>query len=671
MAGGRSWICFILFAALLAEAAEPGYDSLCSRAEWVGEIAPLKYGTPGDTALRAGLFNQPMVVDANGDGVLDLVVSSWCHPRHMYAHCFINPTPRGTKCLHPVFRASFRFPNGGDISQQLPDGRVAVFNGRSYTLDFPSSKPYVRITGLPEKIRDSDMLRGEIWRFADLDGDGRRDLVCAVGDWKDYGNRGYQWDAAGEWMGGPLHGVFYWLRNEGGDDGAEKWGRPVPLELANGRPIDVYGHPSPLFEDWDRDGDLDLISVDFTDGITFFENIGTAKAPRFATGRSIVDKFVKPIRADLCMCTATAADWDGDGWMDLFVCEEDGRVAFLRNTGHRNAGTLVFDSPYYLRAARDEVSFGILSTPFVVDIDDDGDQDIVTGNSAGYVAIIENLSGSGTAEPKWDEPKLIEIDGAPLRLMAGDNGSVQGPCERKWGYTCLTVADWDGDGLYDIMLNSIRGEVVWCRNTGSRRVPAFGFPQPVAVDWEGAQPELKYGWLKPFGSKGLLTQWRTTPCMVDWNGDGLVDLVMIDTEGFLALYERAIRNGKRVLLPPKRVFADECGVEMGFGGWDGKGNGVGGNTGRRKFCFVDWDGDGKLDIVANSGSVCLYRQVKAENGRWFFRKEGDLVRELMAGHSTCPAVCDFNADGVPDLLIGAEDGYFYHLRNPRGRLAGR
>ena len=104
---------------------------------------------------------------------------------------------------------------------------------------------------------------------------------------------------------------------------------------------------------------------------------------------------------------------------------------------------------------------------------------------------------------------------------------------------------------------------------------------------------------------------------------------------------------------------------MGFGGWYFKGDGRGGNTGRRKFCFVDWDGDGKLDIVANSGSVCLYRQVKAEGGKWFFRTEGDLVAERMAGHSTCPTACDFDGDGVDDLVIGAEDGYFYFLRNPR------
>ena len=33
---------------------------------------------------------------------------------------------------------------------------------------------------------------------------------------------------------------------------------------------------------------------------------------------------------------------------------------------------------------------------------------------------------------------------------AGPNGSIQGPCEAKWGYTTLSVADWDADGDQDL-----------------------------------------------------------------------------------------------------------------------------------------------------------------------------------------------------------------------------
>ena len=43
-------------------------------------------------------------------------------------------------------------------------------------------------------------------------------------------------------------------------------------------------------------------------------------------------------------------------------------------------------------------------------------------------------------------------------------------------------------------------------------------------------------------ARELVTQWRTTPCVVDWNKDGLNDLVMLDHEGYLAFFQREKRG---------------------------------------------------------------------------------------------------------------------------------
>jgi hypothetical protein len=336
-------------------------------------------------------------------------------------------------------------------------------------------------------------------------------------------------------------------------------------------------------------------------------------------------------------------------------------------------GIPVFEAPHWFRQfERDHVHFGILVTPSVIDWDGDGDEDIITGNSAGYVAFIENLSARGVAEPKWAEPVLLEADGAPIRIIAGPNGSIQGPCEAKWGYTCLSTGDWDGDGLPDILLNSIRGEVVWCRNIGTRTAPKLAPPAPVPVEWEGPQPELAWGWMKPNGSKNILTQWRTTPLMYDMNCDGLMDLVMVDTEGFLAFWERArTADGRLILKPPRRAFIDDAtGAPMGVSGWKGDGKGRAGSSGRRKFCLIDWDGDGLMDLVMNSANVVLWRQMRESNGAWRFARVGNLADEKLAGHSTSPCACDFDGDGVKDLLVGAEDGFFYHLANPSSKSYG-
>jgi hypothetical protein len=492
----------------------------------------------------------------------------------------------------------------------------------------------------------------------DYDGDGAQDLIVGADDWKEYG-----WDnaysAGGVWTNGPLHGYVYVGRNRG-TTGAPEYDEPVKV-LAGGKPVDVFGWPSPNFADWDGDGDLDLLCGEFLDGFTYFQNTGTRAAPVYAAGVRVKRPDGQPLAMDLEMITPTAIDWDGDGDLDLICGDEDGRVAFIENTGKADAARApLFLAPRYFRQEAQDVKFGALVTPFGCDWDGDGDWDLICGNTAGCVALVENLSGKGVSQPKWAEPKRLEAEGKALRIMAGPNGSIQGPAEAKWGYTTQTVADWDGDGLPDIVANSILGKVVWYRNVGTRHSPKLAAAQPVEVEWEGPQPSLAWGWLRPEG-KALLTQWRTTPVTADWNKDGLVDLLMLDQEGYLAFFQRELRNGKRVLLPPKRIFCDEKGEPLQFNAKSA------GKSGRRKLCVADWDGDGKLDILINSKNAELWRQVGEKDGRCLFKNMGGLHPKNIEGHDVSPTVVDFDNNGISDFIGGAEDGHLYYLKNPRAK----
>ena len=134
---------------------------------------------------------------------------------------------------------------------------------------------------------------------------------------------------------------------------------------------------------------------------------------------------------------------------------------------------------------------------------------------------------------------------------------------------------------------------------------------------------------------------------------------MLDQEGFLAFFERAVRDGRRVLLHPTRIFCDEKGEPLQFN------KGVAGRSGRRKLCIADWDGDGRRDILINAVNAEFWRQTSADNGTWTFRNMGHADDTVLAGHDTCPTVVDFDGNGIPDLVVGAEDGHFYFLRNPR------
>jgi len=368
---------------------------------------------------------------------------------------------------------------------------------------------------------------------------------------------------------------------------------------------------------------------------------------------------------DLQMIVPIAFDWDKDGDLDLIVGDEDGRVAFIENTGKLDAArTPIFAHPVYFRQEADTLKCGALATPVGVDWDGDGDIDIVSGNTAGYIEFFENLSGPKVEHPRWAAPKRLEIEGKPFRVQAGPNGSIQGPAEAKWGYTTFSVADWDGDGLPDIVLNSILGDVVWLRNVGTRTKPKLAAPKPVEVEWQTPQPALAWGWRKPQG-KALLTQWRTTPVVFDFNGDGLADLAMLDHEGYLAYFERARRDGKLLVLPPRRAFVDEKGDPLRLNAR------TAGASGRRKLCVTDWDGDGKFDFLLNSSNADFLQQIGSKDGTWMFKTAGTLAKQNIEGHDVSPTVVDFNGDGIPDFLGGAEDGRMYYLVNPRSKGANR
>jgi hypothetical protein len=349
-------------------------------------------------------------------------------------------------------------------------------------------------------------------------------------------------------------------------------------------------------------------------------------------------------------------DWDGDGNTDLIVGDEDGRVAWIRNQDRLASlgGELDFSPPKYFHQRGGPVKFGALATPHAVDWDKDGDDDILCGNTAGQIAWFENTESSGP--PLLLPPRLLTADGKPIRIMAGPNGSIQGPAERKWGYTVLTAADWDGDGNTDLIVNSIWGKVQWYRNPTGPGATDLDGAQSVRVAWDGATPRPAWIWWEPLVTE-LATQWRTTPHAIDWNKDGLVDLVMLDPEGYLAFYERyRDAEGLLVLRPPARIFTGADGQPLRLNDKER------GKSGRRKFTLADWDGDGAVDLLLNSVSANLWKNTSADPiGAPRFEDQGPLTPAKLEGHDTCPTVADWNKDGKLELLIGAEDGHFYYL----------
>ena len=136
---------------------------------------------------------------------------------------------------------------------------------------------------------------------------------------------------------------------------------------------------------------------------------------------------------------------------------------------------------------------------------------------------------------------------------------------------------------------------------------------------------------------------------------------MLDHEGHLAFCERAILNGSLALLPGKRIFVDEDGEPLAVI------RGPAGKSGRRKLHIVDWDGDGLLDVLMNGENADYYRNLGEMNGRLVLKQMGPLDSRKVSGHTSSPTVVDWNENGIPDLLVGAEDGHLYYKVNSRER----
>ncbi len=166
------------------------------------------------------------------------------------------------------------------------------------------------------------------------------------------------------------------------------------------------------------------------------------------------------------MITPTAIDWDGDGDFDLIVGDEDGRVALVENTGEVNDSRPVFQASGLFPAASRHAEVRCAGNAVRLRL----------GRRwrRGHPVRQHGRLHRSVREPGQSRRRTAQVDCSgtaegrarrkPFRILAGPSGSIQGPCEAKWGYTTLSVADWDDDDDPDIIFNSIWSQIGVLRN---------------------------------------------------------------------------------------------------------------------------------------------------------------------------------------------------------------
>ena len=184
-----------------------------------------------------------------------------------------------------------------------------------------------------------------------------------------------------------------------------------------------------------------------------------------------------------------SGSWPGEIW--FFRRQADGKFAAGEQLKDRNGKPL---------------NLGSGSSVFAVDWDGDGRLDLLLGNVLGEVHL---LPGAGGKTPAFGAARRLEAEGRPLKV----NGDA-----------APAAADWDGDGRLDLVVGAEDGSIVWYRNVGASGQPKLEAARPLI-------PKSPCGWKgddnrRP-GEWGL----RVKPCLVDWDGDGRLDILLGDRCG--------------------------------------------------------------------------------------------------------------------------------------------
>jgi FG-GAP-like repeat len=192
-----------------------------------------------------------------------------------------------------------------------------------------------------------------------------------------------------------------------------------------------------------------------------------------------------------------------------------------------------------------------------VDLDQDGRSDLISGSWPGELYFFRRQADGKFAAPE----QLIGHDGKPIN--PGNGASV-------------FAVDWDANGTLDLLVGNMLGDVNWFSGKRADGKMTFGPPQPVMAAGENLK--------SPSG--------EAAPVAADWDGDGKLDLVLGTENGSVFWY----RNGGPAGIPKleaARTLVGESPVA-----WKGDENRIRGEWGLRvKPCVVDWNGDGKLDLL--------------------------------------------------------------------------
>ncbi|MFQ5690349.1 MAG: FG-GAP repeat domain-containing protein [Gemmatimonadota bacterium] len=372
--------------------------------------------------------NTLALADIDGDGDLDLFWGDFFEPGLLMIentgsceHPSLRGAPLPFPPDNPVRTSGYNAPTFGDVDGDgdldLLMGVIGgAYNPNRTTVDnlyFLEQRAGGRFVERTRRFLSMiDVGSESVPALADLDGDGDLDLVISnQQDPRDLNTSR----------------LYRYLNR----------GSPASPSFRLDGSLDIRGsyRYAPAFGDLDGDGDPDLVLGSWRSTLALYRNDGTRSEPRFVPADTSLVKLTRGSNG-----TPALVDIDADGDLDLFVGESSGTLNFYRNEGSPASPAFVLVSDRF-----DGIDVGRRSAPAFVDLDGDGDPDLVVGTESAGIVYFRN---EGTAA------EAAFVEGGALRPDAP-------------GLASPAFGDIDGDGDADLFTGGVGGGLMFYENRGT------------------------------------------------------------------------------------------------------------------------------------------------------------------------------------------------------------
>jgi hypothetical protein len=248
-----------------------------------------------------------------------------------------------------------------------------------------------------------------------------------------------------------------------------------------------------------------------------------------------------------------------------------------------------------------------------VDLDGDGHRDILSGS---YSRMQKEMAGLfqvlyGKADGTFRGAEVLKgTEGEPLIIPLNGQPMTENICTRPF------AIDWDADGHLDLVVGNFSGTFYWFKGQGKGQF--------------APKPEMIKSGDAPLRIQGA----HSDPFVVDWDGDGDLDVLSGSSNGGVQWAENRAGQGKRPELRPFRGLIPP-GLQVEYGQSLAEAD-LTGPTQSTRVWVDDVNHDGKLDLLVGD-SVTLIAPAKGLGKEEFKKKFSAWQQASNAAASALPS----------------------------------